>query len=420
MEGLGWLPSLVVFGTTAVLIVAGVAGFRRLGVRRELHDVAVVRELETSVKARLVHADDLVRDAEREVRFAEAQFGPEAARELAGAVEHARRRLREAFLLQQRLDDAETESAAQRGAWSRRIDALCDSIDHELGDAHAALAARRSAERAALDDAPGLRERAAGLARRRDEADAALTRLADRFTPVALAEAHGAVGRVGRELAAASAALDTAQERLAAGPGSPVHELLATAAGHLERGERDIAVVEGVELDLAAAQREAAAEAAHLDDELMTARRERDAHADPEAAAALGTEIGEASRVLGSRGELVGDPVGDRTRLRAARDRLETARAAARASQQRIDGAQGALGGAMAIAESQIVIARSAVERGGGRVGADARTRLAEAERQLAIARREPDPVAALDAARRATTRANDAEALAHYDTLGG
>jgi hypothetical protein len=30
------------------------------------------------------------------------------------------------------------------------------------------------------------------------------------------------------------------------------------------------------------------------------------------------------------------------------------------------------------------------------------------------------DAVAALDAARRSAARANDAEALAHYDTLGG
>jgi hypothetical protein len=112
--------------------------------------------------------------------------------------------------------------------------------------------------------------------------------------------------------------------------------------------------------------------------------------------------------------------VTDRDRLRAARDRLEVARAAARASQQRLDGARGALVGAISIAESQLVVARAAIERGGGRVGADARTRLAEAERQLAMARQEPDPVAALDAARRAASRANDAEALAHYDLLGG
>jgi len=106
--------------------------------------------------------------------------------------------------------------------------------------------------------------------------------------------------------------------------------------------------------------------------------------------------------------------------VRAARDRLAVARAAARNAQGRLDGARGALGGAIAIAESQARVARAAIERGGARIGADARTRLAEAERQLVIARQEPDPVAALDAARRAASRASDAEALAAYDTMGG
>jgi hypothetical protein len=418
--GLDLLPSLVVFGSAAVLVAAGVVGFRRLGVRRERLDATAARELETRAKVRLVRADDAVRDAQREVRFVEAQFGAEAARELGGAVERAAGWLREAFVLQQRLDDAEAHTAAERRTWSARIEGLCDSIEGVLGAAAADLSARRAAERGAVDDAPALRDRAAALARRRAEADAALARLADRFTPAALAEAHRGADRAGRELAAASAALDEADARLARAAGEPARELLSSAAGHLERAAGDLGEVEGVEGALAAAQREAAAEAAGLDEELAAARRERDAHADPDEAAALGAAIGEASVTLGARGELSGDPVTDRDRLRATRDRLEVARAAARASQQRLDGARGALAGALAIAESQLVVARAAVDRGGRRVGADARTRLAEAERQLVMARQEPDPVAALDAARRSAARANDAEALAHYDTLGG
>jgi hypothetical protein len=124
--------------------------------------------------------------------------------------------------------------------------------------------------------------------------------------------------------------------------------------------------------------------------------------------------------VLASRDDAAADPFADRDRVRAARDRLEVARASARNAQGRLDGARGALGGAIAIAESQARVARAAIERGGGRIGVDARTRLAEAERQLLVARQEADPVAALDAARRAAARASDAEALAAYDLMGG
>ena len=52
-------------------------------------------------------------------------------------------------------------------------------------------------------------------------------------------------------------------------------------------------------------------------------------------------------------------------------------------------------------------------------VGADARTRLAEAQRQLMLAQNESDPVNALDIARRAQTDARDADALAKYSAGG-
>ena len=76
-----------------------------------------------------------------------------------------------------------------------------------------------------------------------------------------------------------------------------------------------------------------------------------------------------------------------------------------------------ALAGALRIAESHIGTADSFISGRRGRIGPDARTRLASARRELELARLEADPVAALDAARRAATLATDADALARYDT---
>ncbi|WP_448005922.1 hypothetical protein [Agromyces bauzanensis] len=417
-DGLWWLPSLVVFGTTLVALIGGAMGLRRLGARRERAAIDAGRELEVRAKGLIVRTDTAVREADREVAFAEAQFGAAVARDVRDALETARARLREAFLLQQRLDDAEPHTSVERRSWSTRIVDLCESALAGIGAADAALGARRRAERGASEGVPALREDAARLGRRRDEAVAALGRLATRFAPAALAGAHGAAARVDSALAGATASLDEAERRLA--NSDPAAELLAVAADGLARAERDLADVEGVELVLATAQADAAESGAALDAELEAARRERDGQEDAAAQAALGTAIGEASAVLASRAGEAGDPFADRDRLRAARDRLEVARAAARNVQGRLDGARGALGGAIAIAESQLRVAHAAIERGGGRIGADARTRLAEAERQLVIARQEPDPVAALDAARRSAARASDAEALAMYDAMGG
>ena len=413
-EGLWWLPSLIVFAAAALALVGTGAGLRRLGARRERAALEQGRAAETRAKGLIVQADNAVREAEREVAFAEAQFGAAVAREVRTAVETGRARLREAFLLQQRLDDAEPDTPAERRRWTARIEDLCRLALTSIGEAEAVLASRRNAERGVNEGVPALREYAARLGRRRDEARNVLERLGSRFGPSALAAANGAAFRVDSALAGAETALAEAERRL--GRSEPAAELLAVAADRLEHAQRDLAEIEGFELALAAAQSDAAAAAAALDAELIDARGERDRLADAEAAAALGAAVGQGSAVMAGRSEVAGDPFADRGRLRAARDRLEVARAAARAAQGRLDGAREALGGAIAIAESQLRVAEAAIADAGGTVGAAARARLAEAERQLLISRQEPDPVAALDAARRAAARASDAEALARYD----
>jgi len=107
------------------------------------------------------------------------------------------------------------------------------------------------------------------------------------------------------------------------------------------------------------------------------------------------------------------DPIGAIERVGEAVSGLDTALATARNQQQRLEHARTALVGALVAARSQIGEAKSYMA--GNRSGVDARTRLAEAERQLMLAESESDPVEALDAARRSATSARDADALARY-----
>ncbi|MBT2500899.1 hypothetical protein J7E25_17540, partial [Agromyces sp. ISL-38] len=291
-DALWWLPSVVVFAMSGVLLAGAVVGFRRLGVRRERLALRGARELEVRAKGLIVQADNATREAEHEVAFAEAQFGEAAAREVRTAVTRARGWLREAFLLQQRLDDAEPDSAAERRTWSARIEGLCRSALRAIDEADAALAARRRAERGASADVPALRDDAEQLGRRRDEAHATLDRLATRFAPSALAGVHASSVRVDAALADAGAALAEAQRGIAAS--QPTAERLAFATDRLERAARDLAAIEGIELELASAQAEAADAAALLGAELVEGRRERDRQEDADAAAALGAAVGDA------------------------------------------------------------------------------------------------------------------------------
>jgi hypothetical protein len=107
------------------------------------------------------------------------------------------------------------------------------------------------------------------------------------------------------------------------------------------------------------------------------------------------------------------DPVADLDSLVDASDKLDIAVAAARNQQRRLEGARSALAGALVSARTQLAAVSDYIGAHGG--GADARTRLAEGQRELLLAENEADPVAALDAARRAQTHARDADALARY-----
>ena len=234
-EGLWWLPSLLVFGAAAVAIVGRRrSGFRRLGARRERAALDDGRALEVRAKGLIVQADTAVREAEREVAFADAQFGAATARDVRDALETARARLREAFLLQQRLDDADADTAAERRTWSSRIVDLCDSALRAIGEADAALAARRRAERGAGADLPALREDAARLAApaRGRLGDARAARHAVRAARRSAPRTRQPLGSM-RRSADATAALDDAERRLARS--EPAAELLAVVADRLDR-----------------------------------------------------------------------------------------------------------------------------------------------------------------------------------------
>jgi len=90
--------------------------------------------------------------------------------------------------------------------------------------------------------------------------------------------------------------------------------------------------------------------------------------------------------------------------------------AEARSNVERIKNAQAALRGAVFSANSYIEVAADFITSNRSRVGPEARTRLAEAERQIVLAGASADPVEALDIARRAARLAQDADALARYD----
>src|SRR6187431_615457 len=110
---------------TLVVLFLGlvVAGFVVLFIRRG--DNPSARSSDTSLGALtrragslLVQLDDALRDADDELGFAIAQFGPEKARSYADALASARAKVAEAFRLRHELDDATPDSDREKREWT--------------------------------------------------------------------------------------------------------------------------------------------------------------------------------------------------------------------------------------------------------------------------------------------------------------
>lgn len=424
---LSLLPSVVVFGVAIVLFVLLVVWLRRRMARirgRAAQTTPAVsgaplrqsvEELERRAGIQLVQMDDAISEAQDELAFAIAEFGQTETRAFAEALETARKRSSEAFALKQRLDDAMPDTEQQRRDWSNRIVLLADSAVAAIAAQSSAFERRRRAETAApaaLDAA----KRAIGSQRARIPlARTAVTEAAAHFATTAVQPVADGVGRAERLLDQAGERLEEARTSLAADALAPVSRQVASAESDVRRAERLLDAGENLDETLAQAQVRADEAVTDARRRLEEAARIRETATDPAHVAAITTAMTTLSSVI-APGDALPDPVRTTDAIVAATTSLDAALAVARSASQRIEAAREALAGARRIAESHIATAAASIDGSRGRVGVDARTRLAEARRQLEISRDEADPVAALDAARRAATAATDADALAMYD----
>lgn len=409
----------LISGALAAALTLGViaAGFTVLAVviiarrarRAPIAADATRRARELEVGSALVRLDDALRDAHDELGFALAQFGPDEAREFAATIQSAQADAREAFALQQRLDDEIPDSEVHRREWSARILALCDRALRGLIEQDRRFEARRRRESDAPTELAQVRRSIAELQQRIASAPSAEA-----------AEARTRLDEAERSADAIEAAL---RGTSTAPVGARLHDAwraLAGAAAVLDA--RDRAARERAD---AASRLASTVDATRVD--LDRARTLRDRHEVPAQRDAITSALDDVAAALASASHALAgraasgagadvDPSTALDRLLRARARLDTATATALSAEQRLVQAREALAGALRQAERHIAVASDVIVVHRGRVGAAARTRLAEANRQLDLARDEADPVAALDAARRASSRAQDAEALARYD----
>lgn len=404
---IGLVVGVVVAAFVALLVVGVVLLSRRA--RRE---ALAPPPGTTDAGVALVRADTALRDGNDELGYAIAQFGEDKTRDFKAALDGAKTDLDKAFRLQQQLDDATPDSDRQRDEWTRDIAAIANRVSATIESESATFKQLRQSEADAPDTIAKLRRNLAGARDRRAGSAGTFAELKKAYPDDTIAVVAGNLDGADKALDAAGASLDDADAGVAAK--TSVTDQLSAAESSIHDATQLLDAIDRRRDELAKAV--AGIQAIETEEKvsLEAARQLRDAPPDPDSGAAVNVAISALEdRLAAVTAKGRRDPVADLDSLVDASDKLDIAVAAARNQQRRLEGARSALAGALVSARTQLAAVSDYIGAHGA--GADARTRLAEGQRNLTIAENEADPVEALDAARRAQTNARDADALARY-----
>ena len=413
----GTMIAVVALIVLALVLGAGafVVLFRRGGDRGR-RGATSQASLDSQAAALLVRLDDRVRDAENEVGFAVAQFGAASVHDFKSALTDAKRQLTEAFRLGQQRDTAASDAEQLHRRTTRQMIALCENALASLDRFDTAFTERRRAEVDAAQTARELREQLNALRDRLSHVQQECADAARRFGKVVLAPAARYVTHAEAFLDNAEQKLDAASPEISSTGVNAVAERLHAAASELHRADQQLAASERALVELADAELAMGRMRDTSAGDLREARLALERAPDPGTGAIIVAAIVAVEKALTATAVDPGatsDPFRQLIALGDAAGDLDAALATARNQQQRFEHARAAYRGTLIAARSQISVVRELIGRGGA--SASARTRLAEAERQLMIAEAETDPVEALDAIRRSVTHARDADALARY-----
>ena len=418
-----WVRAASVAGITAIIlfVVLTAIGFALLFARHRNSPDQRLPALQRQANILLVRVDDAVSASEDELGFAIAQFGEDKTREFSAAIEDAKRRLAEAFALQQRLDDVIPDSATQKRDWNLRIIHLCEGARDALAVYQRQFDGLRSLEKDAPANLAAVRRAIAAMTARLVAAERTADELKDTYESSAIASVGDNVVRARQLLTEATGVAEAAATRLADGRGDGAADVIRDAEDKVGDAARLLGAIDTAAATLGTASDAASALLASTRSSATEARAARDGAADPDSAAALNDALVQVDHVIGelSAPRKRTDPVAELNRLRDANATLDTALASARNQQRRLDAARTALTGALVAARSQIATTADFIDTRRGGIGPEARTRLAEARRLLVVAEAESDPVTALDTARASATYSRDADALARYDVMG-
>lgn len=410
--------------TGGVVVVGGVATgvvvSRKRKKQREETDRAKMslEQLDREASALLVRMDDDLRSSAQELGFAEAQFGAEAAKPFAAAIQHASGELSAAFALRQQLDDAIPDTDEQRHAWITEIIERCTTARTDLDEHTAAFTRLREMEQQAPEIVAQLRSQMPAVEQELGNAERVAAALGGRYAARLVSELTASIGQGRDRLALAETSVTDGETKLHAGDTSAAVVALQAAEAALDQARQLAAGAPALAAQLTEAEKALEAAQADLRGDLnVVAELLPTAQvAERDALERAGTRVSELLR----RGDQ-GDPIATLTEAAEANVEIDAAIGAAREIQERRRRAEDARDSALVPARAEVAGAEQFIETRRGAIGAQARTRLEEAKRLLQAAEQsaQTDPARSYQYAQQATQYAREAYRLANADVSG-
>ncbi|HYI51934.1 MAG TPA: TPM domain-containing protein [Microbacterium sp.] len=375
-----------------------------------------VKELAQRASSALVETDDAVKTSDQELGFARAQFGDAATVEFQQALQTARENLNRAFTIKQQLDDATPDSEEQTRSWNAEIIRLCDEANAGLDDKAAEFDELRRLEQNAPESLARVQDQLAKAAASVDAADEQLRTLAAAYAPEALATVADNPAQARARIEFADEQLAAAQAAIGAGKGGEAAVGIRAAEEAVGQAVLLEDAIDKLGRDFAQGEQSAAALIAELEGDIATASALPDA--DGRVAAAIAATR---QQVDAARANLAGTarrPLLTLQNLEAANSQIDAVVGSVRDAAAQAQRAQQMIGQQIMQAQAQVSAAEDYIVARRGAIGAEARTRLAEAGAALVQAQQlqAANPEQALQYAQRANQLAGQAIQYAQHD----
>jgi hypothetical protein len=346
--------------------------------KREEQAAQAAQDADLARKAEqaLVAADERIRTAGDELVFAEAELGASLTSDLKSALDAVRTHLREAFQLHQLNHDEIPDTDEELRTRNARIAQLCEWAESLLDEKTSALAEQIAKVRQAPQVIAQLRKDAETLTARIPQARNSIERLTTRYAESAMHHIAASADEAEQLIAFATHGAEVSERRREARQNEEANLALETATEAIRRAGVVLDAVEDFEIEALRAESTLAEVIADSRGDIVAART---APRVPAVATAI-QDLEAALAALAPSGAK-NDPFAELTQLRSANTALDEQIAKARHREENPLPSIAHVQHSLDDADRQLGVARSLIAGHRGWIGADARTRLAEAER---------------------------------------